>query len=350
MTITEVAGLHLPSTGLAVPWSGLDRLPRRPDEFSFVLLSDRTGLARPGVYERAVDITNLLRPDFALQVGDMIEGYTSDPLELERQWAEFDAIADGFEVPFFRTPGNHDVSNDLMRAEWRRRHGLLYYHYRYRDVLFVVLDTQDPPQRLEDFSADGLVADEFEKRIERMRELQRSDPAKLAAMVEGMMDWSGTMPANISDQQVAWAEEVIAANAGVRWTVLSMHIPAWQGAGHPGLDRIRRVLGDRPYTMFAGHTHNYRRTVIDGRDHIRLGATGGLWCHDGDDGNFDHVTLVTVSDSDLKIANVVLEGVIGKDGGAFRPTPWSTPLRREPAGRERLHARGIDDPQRGPTP
>lgn len=293
MTLHTDPPFTLPPADLATPWRGLNKLPRRPDEFTFVLLSDRTGGARPGVFERAVDVTNLLRPDFALQVGDMIEGYTTDAAEIARQWAEFDAITDAFDVPFFVTPGNHDVSNAVMREHWLARHGVLHYHFRYRDVLFVVLDTQDPPQ----------------------------DPEDIATV-----DWFGTMPAHISDAQVAWAEDVIHANADVRWTVLVMHIPAWQGDGHPALNRIRGALGDRPYTMFAGHTHNYRRTVIDGRDHIRLGATGGVWVHDGDEGNFDHVTAVTVTAGGLRIANIVLDGVLGGDGGAFHPTRWNDPL------------------------
>jgi 3',5'-cyclic AMP phosphodiesterase CpdA len=294
MTLPTASPFTLPTTGPATPWRGLHKLPRRPDEFTFVLLSDRTGLARPGVFERAVDITNLLRPDFALQLGDMIEGYTTDQAELDRQWAEFDAIADALEVPFFATPGNHDVSNDVMREHWLARHGALHYHFRYRDVLFVVLNTQDPPQPLED--------------------------------IEPTVDWFGTMPARISAAQAAWAEQVINANADVRWTVLSMHMPAWQGDGHPALDRIRTALGDRPYTMFAGHTHNYRRSVIDGRDHIRLGNTGGVWVYDGDEGNWDHVTAVTVTPHGLTIANVVLDGVLGVDGGRFAPTRWDDSL------------------------
>ena len=318
----ELSTGDLGPLGRATPWSGIDRLPSRPEEFTFALLSDRTGLARPGVYERAVDITNLLRPDLALMVGDMIEGYTDDPQELTRQWEEFDDIAAGFQVPFFRTAGNHDVSNDLMREEYRRRHGMTWYHFRYRDVLFLVLDTQDPPVPLEEFGADPAIADAH---MEAMRQMQITDPRTLAAKVEGMMDWLGTMPAAISEEQATWAEEVVRDNADVRWTVVSMHMPAWQGAGHTALTRIRRALDGRPHTMFAGHAHNYRRTVIDGVDHIRLASTGGLFCHDGDDGNFDHVTMVTVTPSGLKVANIVLDGVLDIDGGVFDPPRWDSP-------------------------
>lgn len=320
--LTIASPFDLPQVEVATPWSGLSDLPIRPDEFSFVLLSDRTGLARPGVFERAVGLTNLLRPDFVVQVGDMIEGYTDDPAEIDAQWAEFDHIAAALEVPLFRTPGNHDVSNEMMRKAYLARHGLLHYHFRYRDVLFLVLDTQDPPQRLEDFGGEQ----DRERWIKAARDLQRRDPVALAQKMEESTDWMDTMPANLSDEQLAWAEDVIRTNTDVRWTIISMHMPAWQGRGHPGLDRLRAALGGRPYTVFAGHTHNYRRFVVDGREHIRLGSTGGLFCQaSSDDGNFDHVTLVSVGPCGLQIANIVLDGVLDRHGGSYRPRPWHEP-------------------------
>ncbi len=283
-------GLVLPRLdGGGTPWCGLDRMPQRPDEFSFVLLSDRTGAARPGVFERGIDVINLLRPDFVIQIGDQIQGYTSDPAELATQWAEVDAIVGRLEVPLFRLPGNHDVSNEVMRAEWLRRHGALHYAFRFHDVLFCMLDTQDPPPEPADEPWD-----------------------------EPDFDWNGTMPARISDEQVAWAEGVIAEHADARWAVLCMHMPAWQGKGHPGLDRIRRALGDRPYTAFAGHVHNYQRTVLSGRDHVRLGPTGGCWVLDGEDGNFDHVAWITMTAHGPRLANIVLDGVLGIADGTFR--------------------------------
>jgi hypothetical protein len=67
--------------------------------------------------------------------------------------------------------------------------------------------------------------------------------------------------------------------------------------------------------------HNYQRRVINDREHIRLGPTGGLWVKSGDDGNFDHVMLVTVTAEGPVIANVVLDAVLGAEGGVFALTP-----------------------------
>jgi 3',5'-cyclic AMP phosphodiesterase CpdA len=320
----------LPELGHATPWSGLESAPVRPDEFSFVLLSDRTGMARPGVFERAVEITNLLRPDFAIQLGDTIEGYTRDADELARQWKEFDGIAGALEVPLFRVPGNHDVGNEAMRDEWLARHGALHYHFRYRDVLFLVLDTQDPPQSLTQMLRPGgggtgdlpaaltellATGDQLDEQelIEAVQRLLGQDPTALQALMKAVKD--GTQPAHLADEQLDQLAGAIAEHDDVRWTVLLMHMPLWQGDGHPALDRLRTALGARPYTAFAGHTHNYRHSALHGRDHIRLGSTGGIRMAATPEGDFDHVSWVTMTASGPVVANLILDGVLGIEGG-----------------------------------
>jgi hypothetical protein len=323
---------ELPSLGEAVPWSGLAELPARPEEFSFVLLSDRTGMARPGVFERAVAITNLLRPDFAIQIGDTIEGYTRDPGELDRQWKEFDELIDPLEVPLFRIPGNHDVSNDLMRQRWLDRHGALHYHFRYRDVLFLVIDTQDPPQPLIEMLRPGdgasyelpahvaeILADaddvEDEGLMARLSQLLVDEPGSMSDIMKAVKD--GAQPANISDAQLDDLLAAVAQHSDVRWTVLLMHMPLWQIAEHPAYTRLREALGSRPYTAFAGHTHNYRRSSVAGREHVRLGSTGGIRLTDSPDGNFDHLSWVTMTPTGPRVANVLTDGVLDADGTAL---------------------------------
>jgi 3',5'-cyclic AMP phosphodiesterase CpdA len=306
--------LWLPPTGSARPWTRAGSLPPSPPGFSFALLSDRTGLARPGVFERAIEALNWLHPDFVIQIGDSIEGYTTDESVLAAQWKELDGILDALERPLFRVAGNHDVSNELMRDEWLRRHGLLHYHFRYADVLFLVLDTSDPPQALEDVAGDLTP-----ERLAELHALRDADPEAVRREFEALADWDSTMPADISEEQIGYFERVLAQHTDARWTFVCMHIPAWQGQGHGALDRLYSALGTRPYTMFAGHIHNYQRRVIHGRDHIRLGPTGGAWVLSGDEGNFDHITIVRMTPSGPRIANLVLDGVLGVDGGTCPP-------------------------------
>lgn len=311
--------------------------PARPDEFSFVLLADRTGMARPGVFERAVEVTNLLHPAFAIQLGDTVEGYSDDASEVEEMWDEVDAITAKLEVPYLRIPGNHDVSNDVMRRIWLERNGRLHFHFRFDDVLFLMLDTQDPPLPLIDClrpvdddarRAMPTALAEFVDALEGRPDVEviaaisaklDDDPELVHALLRAIK--SGTQPARIGARQITSLIQAVTEHDDVRWTVVCMHMPAWQGESHPALDLLRTTLARRPYTVFAGHCHNYRHSTIDGRDHIRLGTSGGLRVLAGHDGDFDHVTLVTMTDAGPRIANIGLDAVVGPEGGIFVPAP-----------------------------
>src|SRR6185369_15236740 len=125
----------------AKPWNRLD-FNNDPNHFQFVVVSDRTGSARPGVFEDGVRKINLLQPEFVMSVGDLIQGGTMDRQKIDAQWREFRTFVDRLEMPFFFVPGNHDITNDVMAEEWVKRFGKSFYHFVYRDVLFMCLNTE----------------------------------------------------------------------------------------------------------------------------------------------------------------------------------------------------------------
>src|SRR5688572_5883913 len=129
------------------PWTHLN-FDNDHKNFQFVIVGDRTGRARPGVFEKGIEKLNLLRPEFVMSVGDLIEGYTKDPGEIDQQWDEIESFTAKLEAPFFYVPGNHDISNAVQAERWRSRFGDAYYQFVYRDVLFLCLNTSDPEQRL----------------------------------------------------------------------------------------------------------------------------------------------------------------------------------------------------------
>jgi serine/threonine-protein phosphatase CPPED1 len=77
------------------PWTGLT--PNTdPGQFQFVVVSDRTGGHRKGVFSRAVHQVNLLQPEFVMSVGDLIEGSAGVADTNRTQWDEFDKYARQF--------------------------------------------------------------------------------------------------------------------------------------------------------------------------------------------------------------------------------------------------------------
>src|SRR5262245_54666540 len=130
----------------ANPWTNL-KLNNDSREFRFAVVSDRTGGHRPQIFSKAIERLNLMQPEFVVSVGDLIEGYTEEKDKLDTQWKEFNSYVSKLQMPFFYVPGNHDVSNPVQEKDWAKRLGKRYYHFVYRNVLFLMLDTEDPPSK-----------------------------------------------------------------------------------------------------------------------------------------------------------------------------------------------------------
>ena len=206
-------------------------------------------------------------------------------------------------APFFYIGGNHDLTNLALRDVWQDRYGPRYYHFVYKDVLFMVFDTEDyPVEKLEQINRlrnEFLIAWDAEA-----EDLWEMDYATLPERKTG----------EISSAQSAYFEQVLSENAGVRWTFLFLHKPVWLRDDKLGLGRVETALSGRPYTVFNGQEHRYSYRQNHNRDYIMLGTTGGFHAQDGSAGAFDHVTLVTVSEQEPSIVNIMVDGVLDKTG------------------------------------
>ena len=253
------------------PWTTLE-LNNQPRNFQFAIITDRTGGHRPGVFAEAVKKLNLLQPEFVISVGDLIEGYSEDNGQWALEWAEFQGKLQQLQMPFFYVPGNHDLSNPRMSENWQRKFGRTFYEFRYHDALFVALNSEDPPD---------------------------------------------SKPYRFGPEQLAWFNDVLQRNQDVRWTFVFMHKPAWtfpnDDPEQTGWNAVERALGDRKFTIFAGHVHNYARFVRNGHDYIMLATTGGASKLRGkSEGEFDQFVWVTMKNSEPVIANLLLDGIEDK--------------------------------------
>jgi len=281
------------------PWLS-ENFDAAEDKFTFAVISDLNGGEREGVFEVAVEQLNLLRPDFVISVGDLIDGASEAPASLEQEWDWFDERASKLRAPFFYVGGNHDLTGEALREFWKARYGAPYYSFVYKDALFLVLDTEDnTPERMLEM---------FEARSAAIKMIDSGEPEKAREMEYYKMPERVT--GAIGPEQAAYFEQAIAAHPDVRWTFLFMHKPVWQ-AGDPDFALVEAALGDRPYTLFNGHLHAYSLTERNGRDHIMLGTTGGGQ-DAADENSFDHVTLVTVDGGDPSIATLRLDGILDK--------------------------------------
>lgn len=267
------AGLVLPAMDGAKPWSDKPLLDD-PDRFQIAIMTDNTGGHRPGIWMKAVERLNLLRPTFVMSVGDLIEGYSEDPEEIEAEWKEFLGFIDKMQMKFFFVAGNHDVSNPRMHEIWRKHFGAEWYSFDYKGAHFVCLSSEDTKDQ-------------------------------------------------IGETQLAWIEQDLKKHADARWTLLFFHKPLWTisekavALGNPDLTNWKKVealLGDRPHTVFAGHVHHYVQYDRRGMKYYHLATTGGGSQMRGIPyGEFDHVAWLTMEKDGPTVVNLLLDGIVPAD-------------------------------------
>ena len=234
-----------------------------PDKFTFAIIGDKTGggLDKWPVFDRAVDEINILKPDFAIMVGDLIQGDTTDLAKLEAEWKEFWEHQSDLIVPFLPLPGNHDITNKVMYDYWKEHIGRTYSAFTYKSCLFLLLNTEEWHANSGEWT-----------------------------------NWFG-------EEQIEYVKSQLTQHADVRHTFVMLHRPLWLQK-HSGWEEIEAALGERAYTVFAGHYHNLTLHTRNDRRYFVLGATGGGFTPQAvqEIGAFDHYSLVTVDDEDVNVA------------------------------------------------
>ena len=216
---------------------------------------------RPGVFADGIQKLNLLQPEFVITIGDVIEGYEKSAQEINEQWDMMLPIINRLEMPFFFIPGNHDFRSKAAKDIWKERLGRNYYHFIYQDVLFLCLNGAGP----------------------------------------------------IGDDQIEYFDNVLKKNA-VRWTLVFLHKPRWSRRERADWKKFELLLGNRNYTVFAGHNHVYNKEVHNEKIYYTLATTGGKSGLRGPDrGEFDHFMWVTMNDDGPRIANLLLAGILNDD-------------------------------------
>lgn len=261
-----------------------------PDKFSFAIIGDKTGggLDKWPVFDRSIDEINTLKPDFAIMVGDLIQGDTRDLEQLAAEWKEFWQHESDLIVPFLPLPGNHDITNPVMYDYWKEHLGRTYSAFVYKDCLFITLNTEewhDPMHEEWDWEKEG---------------------------------WFGT-------SQIQYVKDELARHTVVRHTFVMMHRPIWLYESS-GWEQIEEALGDRAYTVFAGHYHNLTLHTRNDRRYFVLSATGGGLTPQEvpEAGAFDHYSIVTVDGDEVKVAII-------KPGNIY-PADISTAVFKERLG------------------
>ena len=205
-------------SGPPLPWTHED-FDNVDEKFTFAVFSDLYGGERERIFNIAMAQLNLLRPELILSVRDLIDGGTEDRGQLTREWNAFDEKVGRTLAPAFYVGGNHDLTNVTMRDVWTERYSARYYHFVYKNVLFLVLDSEDfAAQRMQEIYVARAAALEIQAGTVPSRPSADSEYMKMPERQTG----------TIREEQAAYFRKAIADNPRVRWTFLFMHKPVWR--------------------------------------------------------------------------------------------------------------------------
>jgi 3',5'-cyclic AMP phosphodiesterase CpdA len=224
------------------------------NDFHFCILGDRTGDAQPGVYERVWRYVEAQHPDFVINVGDTIQGGNDTTAEAE--WAALKPLWERYKVPFYFTPGNHDIWSPASRKIYEKETGHpASYGFDFENAHFTVLDNS-----------------------------QTED---------------------LSDEQMQFLERDLAAHKDRDPKFVFFHKPFWlipvkfQSAQFP-FHQLAKKYGVR--YVISGHGHQFLRLLDDGIVYIEAGSSGGKLKGEGSEsGWFFGYTLVHVVGSKVEI-------------------------------------------------
>lgn len=275
----------------------------REGDFTFAIISDLTGGERDRIFEVAVAQVNRFDPRFVLSVGDLIDGGTEDTLQLKLEWDDFDGRAKKLKKPFFHLGGNHDLTNPTMRKFWNTRYGPTYYHFKYNNVLFLMMDS-------EDFEENRMM-EIYTARAKALKIINGEIPGEYTESEYYNME--ERLTGAITSSQKEYFQKILEQNPDVDWTFVFMHKPVWLKEGQPEWTDLEALLSKRNFTLINGHYHSYSHRKKMNMDYIMLGTTGGA--QDAEDPNsFDHISLVKMENGKPVLTNLRMDGILDESG------------------------------------
>ena len=252
--------------------------PRESRDFRFAIIGDRTGEAAPGVYEAVWREIESWRPDFAINVGDTIQGGKDSTAEAE--WRQLRPVWRRFSKPIFFTPGNHDIWSEAARRIYEKETGRpAHYGFNYKNAHFTVLDN------------------------------------------------SGSL--SLSSEEMQFLANDLERNKARTPKFIFFHQPFWllplklQNTAFPFHQLIRKY--NVSYVV-SSHVHQFSRMDRDGVIYLMAGSSGGhLRGHDPlrefSQGWFYQWIRVTVKSSEVQATVKELAAPFGK-GRAIRGEDW----------------------------
>jgi hypothetical protein len=247
--------------------------PEGDGSFSFIVLGDSQPytmgmdvFSQTNQFHSLIEIINESVADFAVNLGDLIRGYSgaiprfnapkNERIEIlydaynkdhaghiEKMWDAYDNTCQKINIPYVSLAGNHDVWSDQAYLVWQKRYGPLYFSWKHKGCYFIALSSE-------------------------------------------LRDGGG----KIGGSQLEWLKSKLSEAKGARAIFIFIHKPYWTkikwnrkndlvalgGVWDP--DHWKRhihplLVQHRVKAVFAGHIHNYYQFPT--KDGVQYIVTGG---------------------------------------------------------------------------
>ena len=246
--------IHAGTEGRALPPP-----PARSNSLTLAILPDQTTGRRWGLeYLRlAVDDLNHIQPDAVISIGDMVQGYTRDVSQWDREVDEFFHLIDPLKPRFYPLAGNHEVVHGnrqrddvTFETRYQQRFAPLYYAIEFDEATAIVLYSDD-------------------------REYDNGN--------------------GIGKTQLHWLKEQLAdASARDRPIVILLHRPLWRSRRSNWDEQVHPLLVEIGVdAVIAGHFHSLQRDPDrEGIQYHLVGTCGGMIDQLPVAGQLQHLTFI----------------------------------------------------------
>ena len=235
--------------------------------FTFVVLGDRTASANQPIFDQVIGTIKSLNPDFIVNVGDLVEGYSNSSDMINSEWDSIFTNLGFLKTKFYFTPGNHDASDSLSLSIYLSRNGYKksYYSFSVGKNRFIVLDNS------------------------QQEKANEPDPVQLQWLISELSKYKKNDNIFCFMHKSFWFDEYKTSRADTFHKLFVKY----------GVDYV-----------FSGHDHHYVKLVWDGITYTMVGPSGSRYklFRKEEFGAFQNFLLVSIKNDKVQFRVIRPDG------------------------------------------